>query len=566
MLYRSPVSEYLFHMTHVVGISRLSANPVFRDATPETCAVVLGEAARVIDETVAPLRRRSDVEPASLENGVVRSTPGMDRAYSALAEGGWIGLAADQEYGGLGLPQTINLAVNEMLSGACLALQVKTLLSQGQIEALQHHALDDLKRIVLPKLISGRWSGTMNLTEPQAGSDVGGLSARAVPNADGSFAVSGQKIFISWGDSDLVENVCHLVLARTPGAPAGTRGISLFLVPRQMFHPDGRLGAANSVRVVSLEHKLGLHGSPTAVLSYDGATGWMIGEEYGGMSAMFTMMNSARLGVGAQGIGIAEAACQCALAYAAERRQGRAGGIGTIVEHPDVRRMLATMKAELFAARATAFDCAFAVDMARATEDPVWAARAQLLIPIAKVAGTEAGIRIADTSIQVHGGPGYIEESGVAQLWRDVRVTSIYEGTNGIQAIDLVGRKLEDGGDAMMRLIRDIAAGAEAARSFWCDGADAVGSAARAFRDCTDWMLSQDVGGRLPGALPYLRGAARVLGAHYHLQAARTGGEERKALARVYLTRMLPGYAADFAEASAGGDDLAAIATSDLVA
>ena len=472
----------------------------------------------------------------------------------------------------MGLPIALTTAVNEMMASACLALQIAPLMTQGQIEALEHHASDELKAIYLPRLVSGDWTGTMNLTEAQAGSDVGALRCRAEPNGDGSYAITGQKIYISWGDNDFAGNVCHLVLARLPGGGAGTKGISLFLVPKFLPDEAGEPGAANSLSVVSLEHKMGLHGSPTAVMQYDGAKGWLVGEEHDGMRAMFTMMNNARLGVGVQGIGVAEAAYQHALAHALERRQGRTavpGGTGAIVDHANVRRMLATMKAEIMAARAIALANAVATDMADATGAADWAARAAFLTPITKGFGTETGIRVSHLGVQVHGGMGYIEETGAAQFSRDVRVTAIYEGTNGIQSMDLAGRKLMDGGAAGFALLDDVAAQAEAARGVLPDLAEPVWQAGEALREATGWMLARsDMSDRFAGAMPFLRGWARVLGAHFHLRAAHAEGGDgpRTRLARFYIRRLLPDHAGLLAQATAGAEDLYAVTPGDLSA
>uniref|UniRef100_UPI000AE72FDF acyl-CoA dehydrogenase family protein n=1 Tax=Leisingera sp. F5 TaxID=1813816 RepID=UPI000AE72FDF len=323
MTFRAPVSEYEFLLNHVVGYDAIPATDRFAEATPDIVSAILNEAGKMCGEVMAPLQRNGDLTPAFLENGVLRTSPGFGDGFKAIAEGGWIGMSAPQEHGGMGLPLTVATAVNEMMAGACLSLQLAPLMSQGQIEALEHHASDAIKDLYLPKLISGEWSGTMNLTEPQAGSDVGALSSKAVPNGDGTYAVSGQKIFISWGDNDFCGNICHLVLARLPDGAPGTKGISLFLVPKYLPDADGNPGKANDLKVVSLEHKMGLHGSPTCVMQYDGATGWLVGAEHGGMAAMFTMMNNARLGVGGQGVGAGEGAYQHALAYALERKQGR---------------------------------------------------------------------------------------------------------------------------------------------------------------------------------------------------------------------------------------------------
>ena len=561
MPFRSPVAEFRFILDHVVPLAQVSATERFAEATPETVEAVLTGAARLCDEVMAPLQRAGDLHPARLENGVVRSAPGFREGFAAIAEGGWVALAAPQDYGGMGLPQAVNMAVNDMMSGACLALQLNPLLTQGQIEALEHHASEELKALYIPKLVSGEWAGTMNLTEPQAGSDVGALRTKAEPNGDGTFAITGQKIFISWGDSDVNGNVCHLVLARLPDAAPGTRGISLFMVPK--FIPDaaGNPGPRNSLKVVSLEHKMGLHGSPTCVMSYEGATGWMVGEPNKGMAAMFTMMNNARLAVGVQGIGVAEAASQKALDYARDRNQ-----MGPIIQHADVRRMLMTMKAEIFAARAIALACAVAIDMGRATGEAEWEARAALLTPIAKAFGTDVGCEVAATGVQVHGGMGYIEETGATQFYRDVRVTAIYEGTNGIQAMDLVGRKMADGGEAAVRLIDEIQSGAEGARAVHPDLAGDLWSAAEALRETTEALAAMAPSDRMGGAVPYLRAFARVLGGHFHLKAALAGDAARLDLARFYLRRLLPEHAPALAAAREGNAGLYALSPDDLAA
>ncbi|WP_298974003.1 acyl-CoA dehydrogenase [uncultured Roseobacter sp.] len=571
MPYHAPVDDYAFLFDHVVGYAGLRATDRFAEATDDVTRAILTEAGKLTEEVLAPLQRAGDLHPARLENGVVRTSPGFAEGWAAIAEGGWVGMAADPEYGGMGLPMTLTSAVNEMMSSACLSLQLAPLMSQGQIEALEHHASDAIKALYLPKLTAGDWTGTMNLTEPQAGSDVGALSTKAENNGNGTFAVTGQKIYISWGDHDVAENVCHLVLARIPGAPAGTKGISLFLVPKFIPNADGTLGARNGVNVVSLEHKLGLHGSPTAVMQFDAATGWLVGSEEGGMAAMFTMMNNARLGVGGQGIGVAEAAYQHALAYALERKQGRStleAGTGTIMDHADVRRMLMTMKADIFAARAIALSCAMAIDMEHATSDTDWRARAAFLTPIAKAFGTDTGIAVAEMGVQVHGGMGFIEETGAAQFSRDVRVTAIYEGTNGVQAMDLVARKMMDGGDAAARLLDEIESCAEEARAALPDLAEPVWQATETLREVTEWMAAQqDMTTRFAGAVPYLRAFARVMGGYLHLKAALADqGGKREALARFYIKRLLPEHAGLLAQAQAGAEDLYALSADDLAA
>jgi alkylation response protein AidB-like acyl-CoA dehydrogenase len=572
MPYRAPVDEYRFLFDHIVGLSQVVDTDRFAEATPDMTAAILAEAARLCEEVLYPLQRSGDLHPAKLENGVVRTSPGYADGYRAIADGGWVSISAHPDHGGMGLPMTVTTAVNEMMSSACLSLQLNPLMTQGQIEALEHHASDDLKAIYLPKLVSGEWSGTMNLTEPQAGSDVGALRSKAEPNGDGTYAVTGQKIYISWGDNDFTGNVCHLVLARLPDGVPGTKGISLFLVPKFLPDDTGNPGKRNSLNVVSLEHKMGLHGSPTAVMQYDGATGWLVGEPHDGMRAMFTMMNNARLGVGGQGIGVAEGAYQHALAYAMDRKQGRTpveGGAGSIIEHADVRRMLATMKADIFAARAIALACAQAIDMQTATGKPHWAARAAFLTPIAKAFGTDTGIAVAEMGVQVHGGMGFIEETGAAQYSRDVRVTAIYEGTNGIQAMDLAARKLMDGGEAAYALLDEIEAQAETARASLPALAEPVWQATESLREAVEWMLGQkDLNQRFAGAAPFLRGFARVLGGHFHLRAALAegGSGPRTRLARFYITRLLPEHAGLLAHATQGASDLYALTPEDFAA
>lgn len=567
MPYRAPVSDFRFLLDYVTDFAAVTATDKFSEATPEMTEAILTEAAKMCEAVLAPLNRSGDLHPAHLENGVVRTSPGFSDGYKAIAEGGWIGMSADPDNGGMGLPMALTTAVNDMMSSACLSLQLNPLMTQGQIEALEHHASQDLRDLYIPKLISGEWCGTMNLTEPQAGSDVGALRSKAIVNSDGTYAISGQKIYISWADNDFTENVCHLVLARLPDGVPGTKGISLFLVPK--FIPDdaGNPGKANSLRVVSLEHKLGLHGSPTAVMEYTDAIGWMVGPENGGMAAMFTMMNNARLGVGTQGIGVAEGAFQHALHYAKDRKQGKAGGTGSIIEHADVRRMLAEMKADIFAARAIAMMCACAIDMTTATGGDTWRARAAFLTPIAKAFGTDTGIKVASTGVQVHGGMGFVEETGAAQYLRDVRVTAIYEGTNGIQAMDLVARKLMDGGEAARLLIEEIQAGAEAARASHSDLAEAVWQAAEDLRETTDWLVAQsDLQERFSGAVPYLAAFARVLGGHAHLAAATHGDAARTRLATFYIRRLLPEVSGLLAHVREGAGDLLAISPNDLAA
>ena len=572
MPFRAPIVEYEFMLRHIVDYEKVTSTEKFQDASLDVVDAILNEAGKMCNEVMAPVQRNGDLHPAVLENGIVRTSPGYAEAYSAISAGGWISTSADPEYGGMGLPMTVTTAVNEMMSAACLSLQLAPLMTQGQIEALEAHADENIKALYLPKLISGEWTGTMNLTEPQAGSDVGALNSQAVDNGDGTYAITGQKIYISWGDNDFTENVCHLVLARLPDGPKGTKGISLFLVPKRIPDADGTPGIANSLKVVSLEHKMGLHGTPTAVIQYDGATGWLIGEPHYGMRAMFTMMNNARLGVGGQGIGAAEGAFQHAYAYAEGRKQGRSAipdGTGTILDHADVRRMLVTMKAEIFAARSIALANAVAIDLGQATGSAEWSARAAFLTPITKAFGTDIGNEVAHIGVQVHGGMGYVEETGAAQYARDVRVTAIYEGTNGIQAMDLVARKLMDGGDAAYALLDEMQATIEAARDQLSDIAEPVWQSLESLREATDWMLKQsDLNNRFAGAHSYLRAWARVLGAYFHLRASLAEGGEgaRTKLARFYIGRLLPEHIGLLGAARQGAEDIYAFSPEELLA
>ena len=455
MSFRAPISDQRLTLNAVVGIGELENGP---DA--DMVDAVLEGAAALAEGEFAPLLRTGDTIGSRWDNGVVTTPPGFKEAWNSFVEGGWMTLAAPEHHGGQGLPYVMSAALMDNLNAANVGFALCPMLSMGAIEALERHGSDELKRDYLPKIVSGEWPATMNLTEPAAGSDVGALKTRADPVGDGSWRIKGTKIFITYGEHDLSEQILHLVLARTPEAPEGTRGISLFLVPKIL--PDG---TPNDLRCVSIEHKLGIHASPTCVMSYgdhDGAIGWLVGPEMGGMAAMFTMMNNARLNVGLQGVGIAERATQRAVAYAVERKQGLRNRLPVaIAEHPDVRRMLLRMRALTMGARALVYYAFGQVDRA-ARGDPAAGMRAEVLTPLAKAWGTDVGIEVADLGIQVHGGMGYIEETGAAQHLRDARIASIYEGTNGIQAADLVGRKLGlDGGLALDGLIADIEAEAQ---------------------------------------------------------------------------------------------------------
>jgi alkylation response protein AidB-like acyl-CoA dehydrogenase len=557
MPYEAPLSDYRLLLA-TLGFGQIAATARFGHATPDTVDAILTEAARLSETTLAPLNRAGDVHPAALVDGVVRTSPGFAAGFRAVAEGGWIGISAAPKHGGMGLPLALATCVGEMMGSACLSLQLCPLMTQGQIDALEIHASPALQALYIPKLISGQWNGTMNLTEPQAGSDVGALRTKAEPLGDGTFAITGEKIYISWADNDFTQNTCHLVLARLPDGGAGTKGISLFMVPKILPDAAGNLGARNALRVVRLEHKMGLHGSPTGVMAYEGATGWLVGEPHKGMAAMFTMMNAARLGVGMQGVCVAEAALQQALTYAEARVQGRTALDGPgVIGHPDVRRMLAEMRAETYAARAIGLACAVAIDMGRATNDAAWQARAAFLTPISKAYGTDTGHHVAHLGIQVHGGMGFIEDSGAAQFARDVRVTQIYEGTNGIQALDLVGRKMMDNGAAAFALLDEVAQTAALSSP---DLGQPVINAVKALRTATHALLAQDALDRSGAAVAYQSAFAQVLGAGFHLKSAQAD-PTRLPLTRFAITRLLPRHASWLAEAqhgAAGLSDLSA--------
>lgn len=475
--FAAPVRDLRFILEELLDHGSL-ALPGFEEASPDLVEAVLEEAARLAGEVWAPLNASGDRQGCTRrDDGSVSVPDGFTEAYRAYAEGGWNGIGVSEALGGQGLPEVVASAVQEMLHGANMALGLCPMLTAGAIEALAHHGSDALKERYLPKLVEGTWTGTMNLTEPQAGSDLSKVRTRAVPQEDGSYRLFGQKIYITWGEHDAAENIIHLVLARKPDAPEGNKGISLFLVPKFLVNADGSLGERNDVTCASIEHKLGIHGSPTCTLSFgegEGAIGYLVGEEGRGLNHMFTMMNEARHKVGIQGIGVAERACQHAVAYALDRVQGRSPRSGrsdcTISDHLDVRRMLLSMRARTDALRALALYCAAQLDLARHAADDAERAAAQarvdVLIPVVKSFSTDQAVEIASLGVQVHGGMGFIEETGAAQLLRDARIAPIYEGTNGIQALDLAGRKLQrDGGAALGGLIDQVEATAAALKA-----------------------------------------------------------------------------------------------------
>ncbi|MER9583311.1 acyl-CoA dehydrogenase [Mesorhizobium sp. M0276] len=562
-MYRAPVEDIAFTLKHVAGMKSALEAGTFGDLGEDLVDAVLAEAGRFATEEVAPLYKIGDEQGAVLKDAAVTTPPGWKELYRRWIDGGWNALSGPEAYGGQALPTMLGVAALEMWNSAAMAFGIGPTLTMGAVEALDRHASEDLKAKYLAKLVSGEWMGTMNLTEPQAGSDLAALRARAEPAGDGSYRIFGQKIFITYGEHDFTDNIIHLVLARLPDAPAGTRGISLFLVPKFLVGDDGSLGARNDVFCSGLEHKLGIHASPTCTMIYGdgfqgakpGAIGWLIGEENKGLACMFTMMNNARLCVGMQGVAVAEAATQKAVAYANDRRQGKAAsyvgaGMAPIVHHPDVQRNLLTMKALTQVARAISYSCAYAIDLARISdgdEAAHWRDRANLLTPLAKAFSTDVGVEVASLGVQVHGGMGFIEETGAAALYRDARIAPIYEGTNGIQAIDLVMRKLPlGGGDHVHGFIAELAAVAGAVRTSNLQGfgrtADALDAALADLTQATHFLQKLAADGRpdeaLAGATPYLRLISLAAGGAYLAQGA-LADQSRIALCRFFAENLI---------------------------
>ncbi len=575
--YRPPLDDIRFVLSELVDLPGVLALPGFEHADADSVDDVLAEAGRFAAEVIAPTNRSGDTVGARWSDGEVTVAPGFAEAYAQYVAAGWGAVSADPEHGGGGFPKLVGTVIDELVTAANMAFSLCPLLTAGGVHLLEVHGTEDQQRRWLPRMVTGEWSGTMNLTEPQAGSDVGALTTRAVRQDDGTYRITGTKIYITYGEHDMAENIVHIVLARTPGSPPGTKGISVFIVPKHLQAPDGTPGARNAITCVSIEHKMGLHGSPTCVLSFEDAVGELIGDEGDGMRQMFTMMNDARLGVGVEGLAIAERAYQQALAYAHERRQGRAVGTAPgedspIVDHPDVRRMLLTMKAYIDAMRPLAYANAAAIDLA--AHGPDADARragqelADLYTPITKAWCTDLGSELASLGIQVHGGMGYIEETGAAQHYRDARIAAIYEGTNGIQAIDLVGRKLPMRGGAVVRERLDEArAAAGALREAGEDVAAAeLVAAADVVDAATDWLLAATPGDRLAGAAPYLRALGTVIGGTFHARAhlSPRADEGRRAVARFYLTQLLPQAGWLARSATAGEADLTAARTTVL--
>jgi len=571
-MYRAPVEDITHTLNAVAGLSNSINDGKLGDLSDDLVAAILEEAAKFANDEIAPLNRVGDESGAKLIDGEVITAPGWKKTYQAWIEGGWNSLTGPEAYGGQGLPTMLSVAVSEMWNSAAMAFGLAPLLTAGAIDAIDVHGTKELKDIYLKKMVSGQWMGTMNLTESQSGSYLAALTSRAEPVGDGSFRLFGQKIFITYGEHDMTENICHLVLARLPGAPEGTRGISLFLVPKVLVNDDGTLGQRNDVLCQSLEHKLGIHASPTCVMIYGdgcpvselaepGAIGYLIGEENRGLNCMFTMMNSARLHVGVQGVAIGEAAYQHALAYANERTQGFAEGyegkgMAPIVLHPDVARNLLTMKSLVQASRGICYTCAHATDMAKAAagygdEEAArkWNERVNLLTPVAKSFSTDAGVEVASIGVQVHGGMGYIEETGAAQFLRDARINPIYEGTNGIQAIDLVTRKLPmRGGEAVGEYFDELSETIEAVRATNEPGfgttADMLAKSLADLREATDWLLQQSADANnknvLAGATPYQSMFGLISGGVGLAKAGLAShGENSRELARFYAENLL---------------------------
>jgi alkylation response protein AidB-like acyl-CoA dehydrogenase len=535
--YNPPIDDMSFLLNDLGMLPQVSSLPGYEEADAELIEALLNEAGKLSSEVLAPLNKSGDEQGVTFENGVVRTADGFTDAYQAYVEGGWNALTCNTEYGGQQMPSLIGTAVLEMFTSANMAWSLCPLLTVGAIESLEVYGTEELKKTYLPKLISGEWPGTMNLTEPHAGSDLAELRCRAEPDGN-YYRIHGQKIYISYGEHDMTDNIIHMVLARLPDAPEGTRGISLFLVPKVMVEEDSSLGQRNDLRCISVENKLGIHASPTCIMSFgdnEGAVGYLVGKENEGLKAMFTMMNMARFNVGLQGISVAERAYQQARDFAKERVQGRIDGSGpekvSIINHPDVRRMLMSIKAQTEAMRALAYDTAVQFDISKRHLDEAARAgakaRLDLLTPIVKAWSTDLGVELSSTALQIHGGMGFIEETGISQHYRDARIAPIYEGTNGIQARDLVGRKvLRDQGETAKSYIEEMRAVADATADLEVPCAeigDNLRQAINALAEATDWLIEN--GGKTPalafaGATAYLELFGNVAGGAMMTRAA----------------------------------------------
>jgi alkylation response protein AidB-like acyl-CoA dehydrogenase len=542
--YAAPLKDMKFVLEELAGLEQVAKLPDYGEATPDTVQAILEEAAKFATGILDPLNHTGDAEGSKWKDGAVITPKGFKEAYRQYVEGGWAALPFEPQWGGQGLPKLVATAVEEMLTSSNMSFSLCPLLTQGAIHALELCGSDALKKAYLGRMIEGSWTGTMNLTEPQAGSDLALVRTRAVPEGS-HYRISGQKIFITYGEHDLAENIVHLVLARTPDAPEGVKGISLFIVPKFLVNPDGSLGGRNGARCASIEHKLGIHASPTAVMVFDNAVGHLVGEENKGLPYMFIMMNAARFSVGLEGVSIAERAFQRALAYAKERLQGKdlAGGGQTvpIIRHPDVRRMLMLMKSQTEAMRALAYVVAASMDFSQRASSKEERQRHQafvdLMIPVVKGWSTETGIDVASLGVQVHGGMGFIEETGAAQHLRDARITTIYEGTTGIQASDLVGRKIaREGGATAKALLSELKrVDAELAASKSADLQairESLSAGVRAVEECVDFIVAnagRDVKGVFAGAVPFLRLMGIVAGGWQMARAARVSEKKLSA-------------------------------------
>lgn len=570
MTYNAPVKDIAFVLKHVTGLSDIAELEGFEEATPDLVDAILEESARFTGDVLAPLNRTGDLQGSQWQDGEVKTPDGWKEAYRQFVENGWGSLAFPTEYGGQGLPMSVAAAVQEMWHSANMSFGLCPLLTQGAVDAIEHHASEELRQRFLPKMVEGVWSGTMNLTEPQAGSDLAAVRSTAEPAGD-HYLISGQKIFITYGEHDLTENIIHLVLARLPGAPAGVKGISLFIVPKFLINEDGSTGERNDVKCVSLEHKLGIHASPTCVMSYGdngGAIGYLVGKEHHGLAYMFTMMNQARHAVGVEGYGIAERAYQQALSYARDRKQGKtllgkSEDDQAIINHPDVRRILMSMRSTIEAMRGLGLECAAVFDRARRHPDAEVRERMQrrgeLLTPLVKGWSTEMGVELCSLGVQVHGGMGYIEETGAAQYLRDARITPIYEGTTAIQANDLIGRKTaRDGGKGMAELMTDMRSTLDELGKQEHTDLQAIatrfGAAIEAAESANSWLLEQSdaslpaaasveflmMHGNLAGGWMLARAAQAAQELAQQPDADTAWLEARVVMARYYAERMLP--------------------------
>jgi len=567
MTFQAPVNAMQFLLRHGVDMDKILAMPEFAETNDELIGDVLNGAAVFARDVVAPTNWAGDQTPAKLDGKDVTASPGFKEAYHAFVESGWQSLAMKPEIGGMGLPSVVSVATNEMIYAANMALGLCPMLTSSATKAIEAHASDALKDIYIPKMVTGEWTGAMCLTEPQAGSDLGPVRTKAEDNGDGTYTITGQKIYITWGDHDCADNIIHLVLARLPDSPEGSRGISLFICPKNFVNEDGSLGERNDFYPIGLEHKLGIHGSPTCVMEFNKAKGWLVGEVNRGLACMFTMMNEARLFVGVQGVAIGERAYQAALQYAHDRVQGTPPGQekgAPIVHHPDVRRMLIDMKSRLMGARAIAMATAAAADMGEH-------AREGLLTPITKSYGSDLGVDVASIGVQVHGGMGFVEETGAAQHLRDSRIAPIYEGTNGIQAIDLVGRKLRrDGGEAMRALIADLKEVEILAKGSSGTGeADlqvcvrALSKGIETLSTATDILLNANEEDALSVATPYLTLCANVLSGALLIKSVANGlnagdahAPNMASLARYHALSVLPRAGAQLEFIRAGAESV----------